>query len=245
MGSVVRLGCRSYPYRVVTYGPAYTPLPGRGGARNPADRLTTVVSNHDAGKLIEANARALQSGLPFNRFTTVHWESAGVQDDLKATRRLLKSITDWVRTQGRQTGFVWVRENGHGKGAHVHILLHLPPDLVVAFNARQRGWLKACGAKWRRGALKTRSMGRTYQQALGGGPGYLANLAETVDYVLKGADHRTRERFGIRRSEPGGTVVGKRCGVSQNPGPTACRWALKIQANAEKFGKSGARHGRL
>lgn len=242
---MVRLERGSPLYRVVAHDRGFSPLPGRGGARNRADRVTTVLCESDAGKLLEAKERALRIGLPFNRFSTVHWEAAGVTDGLTATGRLLKLMGDWLRSRGRQAAFVWVREDGHGKGAHVHILLHLPPDLIDAFNRRQRGWLAACGTRWRKGVLKTRSIGRTYQQALGGGLDYLANLAETVDYVLKGADHRTRERFGIRRCEDGGAVVGKRCGVSQNLGPTACGAALKIQANAEEFGKSGGIHGRL
>lgn len=245
--AVVRLERASPLYRVVGHGHdrGFSPLPGRGGARNRAGRITAGLNERDAGKVSAATARALQIGLPFNRFTTVHWDAAGVGDDLKATGRLLKLIGDWLRSRGRQAAFAWVREDGPRKGAHVHILLHLPPDLVDAFNRRQRGWLAACGARWRGGVLKTRSIGRTYRQALGGGQDYLSNLAETVDYVLKGADHRTRERFGIRRCEDGGVVVGKRCGVSQNLGPAACGPALKIQANTEKFGKSGGAHGRL
>lgn len=243
--TLVCLEGRPLPYRVVAHGQGFSPLPGRGGARNRPDRVTTALSEADAGKLLGAAARALQIGLPFNRFTTVHWESAGVADGLKATGRLLKLMGDWLRSRGRQAAFVWVREDGPGKGAHVHILLHLPPDLIDAFNRRQRGWLAACGAQWRGGVLRTRSIGRTYRQALGRGQDYVANLAETVDYVLKGADHRARERFGIRRREDGGAVVGKRCGVSQNLGPTACGPALKIQSNTEKFGKSRGAHGRL
>lgn len=244
-GAVVRLEGPRFPYRVVAHDRGFSPLPGRGGARNRADRVTTALSERDAGKLLEAKDRALRMGLPFNRFTTVHWDAAGVADGLKATRRLLKLIGDWLRSRGRQAAFAWVREDGHGKGAHVHILLHVPPELIDAFNACQRGWLAACGARWRGGVLKTEIIGRTYRQALGGGQDYLSNLAGTVDYVLKGADHRARERFGIRRCEDGGAVVGKRCGVSQNLGPAACGPALKIQANTEKFGKSGGPHGRL
>lgn len=244
-GTVVRLERATSLYRVVAHDQGFTPLPGRGGARNRPDRVTTALSERDAGKVLEATARALQIGLPFNRFTTVHWEAAGVADGLKATGRLLKLMGDWLRSRGRHAPFLWVREDGPGKGAHVHILLHLPPDLIDAFNRRQRGWLAVCGARWRGGVLRTRSIGRTYRQALGGGQDYLANLAETVDYVLKGADHRARERFGIRRCEGGGTVVGKRCGVSQNLGPAACGAGLKIQSNTEKFGKSGGADGRL
>jgi hypothetical protein len=49
------------------------------------------------------------------------------------------------------------------------------------------------------------------------------DFTETLDYVLKGADDAARERLGIRREEPGGVIVGKRCGVSQNIGPEARR----------------------
>lgn len=239
--TVVGLERPPFPYRVVAHGRGFSPMPGRGGARNRAERVTTALSETDAAKLLDAKERALRMGMPFNRFSTVHWEAAGVTDDLKATGRLLKLMGDWLRSRGRQAAFVWVRENGHRKGAHVHILLHLPPALIDAFNRRQRGWLAVCGAQWRGGVLKTRSIGRTYRQALGGGLDYLDNLAETVDYVLKGADHRARERFGIRRCGDGGTVVGKRCGVSENLGQAA----VKGRRNAEDFGKSGAVNGRL
>lgn len=244
-GAVVKLEPSRLPYRVVAHDRGFSPLPGRGGARNRADRVTTALSEGDVGKLLGAKERSLQVGLPFNRFTTVHWDAAGVADGPKATGRLLKLIGDWLRSRGRQAAFLWVREDGPNKGAHVHILLHLPPDLAEAFNGCQRRWLKACGARWRKGVLKTEIIGRSYQQALGGGDDYLANLSRTVDYVLKGADHRTRERFGIMRCEDGGSVVGKRCGVSQNLGPAAVGPAPKLQANTEKFGKSGGAHGRL
>lgn len=245
LGPTVRaMGCLPL-YRVVAHGQVFTPIPGRGGARNRADRLTTTVSGRDAGKLRDAVERTFHSGLPFNRFTTVHWEAAGVADDLKATARLLKLITDWLRSRGRSAAFLWVRENGHRKGRHVHILLHLPPDLLRDFNRRQRKWLAACGARWRRGVLKSEPIGRSYEQALCGGPDYGANLDRVVDYVLKGADRQTRERFGIERSENGGAVVGKRCGVSQSLGPSGCRAAQKLQVTAKDFGKSGAAdHGR-
>lgn len=240
-GAGVRLETASPLYRVVVHDRGFSPLPGRGGARNRADRTTTALSDRDAFKVLDAAQRALRVALPFNRFTTVHWEAAGVADDLRATRRLLKLMSDWLRTRGRRAAFVWVRENGHGKGAHVHILLHLPPDLIEPFNRRQRGWLAACGARWRGGVLKTRSIGRSYRQALGGGPDYQANLGSVVDYVLKGANRQARERFGIERNEDGGTVMGKRCGVSQSLGSAV----LKRQSNAKDFGKSGADHGRL
>ncbi len=38
--------------------------------------------------------------MPFNRFTTVHWQAAGVADGLKATGRFLKLLGDWLRSNG-------------------------------------------------------------------------------------------------------------------------------------------------
>lgn len=179
-----------------------------------------ALSPADAGKVLKAGRHAVEAGLPFNRFTTVHWAKAGVTDGLAATGRLLKLAGDWVRSRGGRFAWTWVREGGE-KGEHVHILLHLSPDLAGGFNRRQRAWLGACGATWLQGVLFSRPIGRTLRQAMTGGDDYSANLAEVLDYVLKGADATTRERLGIRRSEPGGELVGKRCGVSQNLGPAA------------------------
>ena len=206
-------------YMGVPHAAGFTPMPERGGARNRADRSSDALSPSMARGLIEATGFAVRSGLPFNRMVTIHWEAGRVEDDLKATARFLKLAGDWVRRQGGVLAFLWVRENGPGKGRHVHILMHLPPDLARAFNRCQRRWLRACGAIWRAGVLLSRPVARSLSHALTGGPDYDANLAEALGYLLKGADGPAREAFGIRRREAGGSVVGKRCGVSVNIGP--------------------------
>lgn len=115
---------------------------------------------------------------------------------------------------------MWVRETGEGKGEHVHILWHGPADLPYL-----RRWLnealKACGARRVRGVCFTESIGRTLRHAETGGDDYRANMDWTLDYLLKGADPAARAKLGIEHSEPGGGLVGKRCGVSQNIGPKA------------------------
>ena len=58
-----------------------------------------------------------------------------------------------------------------------------------------------------------------------GGETYRLNLAEVLDYVLKGAGDDAREKLSLRRREPGGVIVGKRCGTSQNIGEKARRRA--------------------
>jgi len=192
-----------------------------------------------ASGLSEATAFALVIGLGFNRFVTIHWESGRVTDDLAATARWLKLAGDWIRSRGGQFAFIWVRETGPDKGAHVHILMHVPPDLADSFDRRQRGWQQACGALWKAKVRYSRPIGRNllhYSSGWIDGQAYDLNLAETLDYVLKGADDAARQSLGIRRKEPGGEVVGKRCGVSQNIGPDARRRLFQTNTRASARG---------
>jgi hypothetical protein len=47
------------------------------------------------------------------------------------------------------------------------------------------------------------------------------NLDVALSYVLKGASPDAAMLFGLVRTEPGGRIVGKRCGTSQNIGAKA------------------------
>ena len=210
-----------YLYKSCSPCQTFVPMPGRGGFRNKASRRTIALSDADARKVLDASNHAELIGVPFNVFKTIHWERAGVSDDLAATGAFLKHAGDWTRLRGGRLAWVWTRETGPGKGDHVHILLHLDPDLARDFSRRQRGWLKACGARWRKGVVLSRTIGRSLQHALTGGEDYRVNLVEALDYILKGADRDARERLGIKRAEPGGVVIGKRSGISQNLGPAA------------------------
>ncbi len=208
------------------------PVSGRGGAINKGDRVSFALTLKAAIGLMEAAFFALAIGLGLNRFVTIHWDTAGVSDDLAATGHWLKLAGDWIRSRGGQFAYLWVRENGVSKGAHVHILMHLPPYLVDGFNRRQQGWIKACGGQRKKGVLYSRPIGQNHRHYAVGwiaGQAYEANLRETLDYVLKGADDAAREALGIKRSEPGGAVTGKRCGTS------ACLGAsLRSRASGSK-----------
>ena len=199
---------------------AFTPLPGRGGRLNDAHRVSTALSLRQARKLVEATRFAEAAGLPFNRFTTVHWESAGVADDLAATGRFLKLLGDAVKAGGGRFAYAWVRESGPDKGAHVHILWHGPVVLPV-FGRRVRDWLRACGGRPKKGVCHTRSVGRSLVHAVKGGDDYTRNVWEALDYILKGSDPAARAALGIMRHEPGGEIVGLRSSTSNNIGPTA------------------------
>ncbi len=153
--------------------------------------------------------------MPLNRFTTIHWEAAGVADPLSATGRLLKLMGDAMRANGSAFAYVWVRENGPGKGEHVHILWHGAVHLPV-LKRRIRAWLKLCGGRSVKGVCRTDAINRSLCSALIGDAAYFANLREVLGYQLKGADAEARDALGIRRAEPGGRIVGKRSGASAN-----------------------------
>ena len=203
----------------------------KGGMRNRADRRSLVIATRGAVNVHEAAWFALAIGLGFNRHTTIHWERGRVKNGLRATMRFLQLASSWVRSQGGEWAYVWVRENGPDKGEHVHILMRIPPALAEGFRRRQAGWIKACGA--------VRKAGVTYSERIGlslshadqtgyGGETYRKDLAAVVDYVLKGAGNESRGKLGLRRREPGGVIVGKRCGTSQNIGEKARRrWSGK------------------
>jgi len=200
------------------------PVSGRGGTRRIKTAASDAVSLSAGVNLERAVWYALTVGLALNRFTTVHWERAGVADGAAATARFLKLMGDWIRSRGGVLAYVWVRETGPNKGEHVHLLIHLPPDLAPGLKRRQRGWLKACGANWKAGVIYSRPIGLSLRHAERedvGVEGYEANLSEALDYVLKGGDAAMREGLGVRRSEPGGRLLGKRCGVSRNIGAAA------------------------
>lgn len=171
---------------------------------------------------------AREIGLPLNRHTTIHWERGGVADALAATMHFLGLAKAWARSRGAGFAYVWVREAGPDKGEHVHILLRVPPDLADDFRRRQRGWLKACGAAWRKGVVRSERIGfslRHADQTGYSGKTYEANLGEVLDYILKGAGRVVRKRLGLMRCEQGGLIVGKRCGTSVNLGASARRFA--------------------
>lgn len=215
-------------YRGAGYAGGFSPMPGRGGPRNRASRRSIAISEAAARNLIEATLYADWAGMPFNRFTTVHWHLAGVTDGLKATSRFLKLLADWLRSNGYPFAYIWVRETGDGKGEHVHILWHGPADFP-AFRRLARRYLKACGAVSRKGVCHTVSVARSLHSALSGGTDYRMNLARVLEYHVKGADAAARASLGISRSAPGGELVGRRCSVSQNIGRAVRRRSKKWQ----------------
>ena len=192
---------------------------GRGGARNRADRESHALTARDIAKLKAAERHAALIGLPFNRMITIHWEAAGVPlaGMAKATGRLLDLLTRWLARRDHRTAWLWVHENGDRKGGHCHLLAHIPAELVKALTGNLRGWLRTITMRtYRARVIQSKPIGGRLGLEAGNPDLHAVNLEAALAYVLKGAGTDAASQFGLERLEPGGRVIGKRCGTSQN-----------------------------
>lgn len=204
----------------IPIGCAPSPVPAspfkHGGARNSASRTSDGLTLAQAEKLTKAAYTASAIGRPLNRHICVHWEAAGLSDReaMAATTAFLKYLREWLRGQ---TAYLWTRENGDGKGSHVHILAHIP-DTRKMSGALSRRWVQRCTIRtYCAGAIFSRKIAGAGQT---GGTLYAQNLSKVVAYVLKGTEPDAAAALGIEH-EHGGTVIGKRSGTSRNIGEGA------------------------
>jgi hypothetical protein len=196
----------------------------RGGARNSAYRETLALTADQVRNLKAATLHASVIGLPFTRMISVHWQAAGVSLDgmTAATGRYLDLMAKAIRRHGFRTTWLWVHENGDGKGGHCHVLAHVPPSLIRRITTLQKSWLKAITDRsYKRGVVCSRPVGGRVGLETGNPAIHALNLDYALSYVLKGADNTASEQENLTRIEPGGRIIGKRCGVSQNIGPKA------------------------
>jgi hypothetical protein len=208
-------------------GAAFPPKRGRnrwGGPRNSARRTSDALTHNQAAQIIAAAQFAARVCLPLNRHLTIHWQAAGVPDcrAAAATAAFLALARDWLRKRRAPCAWAWVRENGVGKGSHVHILLHCHPELARAFSAMQRRWLRrVTGNPYRARIIQTARIGGTVNAAYSAPAVYAENLAAVVGYLLKGTLPEAARELGLARLEAGGSIIGKRCATSQNIGRAA------------------------
>ena len=197
---------------------------GRGGARNRATRESHALSRAHVANLIAAARHADAIGLPFTRMITVHWQAAGVALDgmARATGRFIDMLSKALARHGGATAWIWVHENGDGKGGHCHILAHVPAALVDTVTRLQKRWLRAItGNSYRARVVKSVPIGGRLGLETSNRSLHALNAEMALSYVLKGASGDAAATFGLERLEPGGRIVGKRCGTSQNIGAKA------------------------
>lgn len=199
-----------------------TPQKSRwGGARNRRDRVTTFVSQRQAEGILMAMAVADLKGMPLTRHWTVDYERAGIadRDGAAFVGRLLAICGRFTRARGGSFAAVWVREIGERNGAHVHIAFHWPRGWKLGHFTRR--WIEAAGGRYSKGVGKVRPIGRSLHCAWTSRSLYLENLETLGNYFTKGSQNDVATELGLELLKPGGHIVGKRCGWTQNIGRAA------------------------
>lgn len=181
-------------------------------------RQTMQLTKAQCAKLIEAAYQAMDEGQPFNRFITLLWERAGIEgrDAVQMTGRFMKLASDWARRHGYRLVWAWVQEWGPVNGAHVHILLHVPPELDWQFRPMPRRWAKHCLA----GRYVRKTVDSKRIKAGWFGLSYERALLYYVHYMLKCAPAALElelKMLGLGSKPWGqsGATFGKRLSITQ------------------------------
>ena len=196
----------------------------RGGAHNRAERASYGLSGRQSDTLITAACYAIEISLPFTRMITIHWQSAGVPLErmAAATGRFVDLLTKALARRGSKTAWLWVHENGDDKGGHCHLLVHVRAADVPIITRLQMGWLRRItGQRYHRRVIRSVAIGRKLGVDTSNPALWAENAAATLGYLLKGIDPDAPLAASLPRLEPGGRVIGKRCGTSQNIGRKA------------------------
>lgn len=200
----------------------------RGGARNSKGRMSDALTGAQVAELVAAADHAAATGLPFTRMITIHWQAAGVTLEAMtaATGRFIGLLAKALARRGSKTAWLWVHENGDGKGAHCHLLVHVPPDLVPVVQRLRRQWLRRItGQTFLARVVKTDVIGRRLGLETGNPALWAENAGKALGYLLKGVTPGAPEAAIVMALlgylEPGGRIIGKRCGTSQNIGRKA------------------------
>ncbi len=199
---------------------------GRGGARNCADRESHALTKAQIANLRAAERHSDAIGLPFTRMITIHWQAAGVPlaGMAKATGRFIDLLTKTLNRHGTRTAWLWIHENGDGKGGHCHLLVHVPAELVRLVGRLQLGWLKRItGRTYRKRVIYSKPIGGRLGLERGNPDLHRVNVVAALAYVLKGAAPEAASQFGLALLQPGGRIIGRRCSTSQNIGAKARR----------------------
>ncbi|MFO0705269.1 MAG: hypothetical protein U0412_00290 [Nitrospira sp.] len=186
---------------------------------NRADRQSHALTAAQVANLKAAESHARRIGLPLTRMITIHWEAAGVplSGMAKATGRFTDLMAKALNRHGSRTAWLWTHENGDRKGGHCHLLAHVPADLVPVLTGLQRGWLRRItGKPYRARVIRSKPIAGRLGVEAGNPDLHAINLEAAFAYILKGASPEAALQFVLEKLEPGGRVIGKRCGTSQN-----------------------------
>ena len=159
-------------------------------------------------------------GMPLTRHWTVDYERAGIadRDGAAFVGRLLAIVSRFARVRGGSFAAVWVREIGVRNGAHVHIAFHLPRGWRLGYLTRR--WIGQAGGRYSKGVSHIRPIGGSLSYAWTSASLYRENLERLGNYLTKGSDPAVAAELGLELLKPGGAIVGKRWGRTQNLNPS-------------------------
>ena len=89
---------------------AAKPSSARGGARNHPNRMTNGVSVAQCRRVTNAAYDAYARSMPLNRFISINWATAGIDDGFAATSMFVKRAGEWLSKRKIPRAYLWVRE---------------------------------------------------------------------------------------------------------------------------------------
>lgn len=172
-----------------------------GGARNQRGRSTMALTERQCRDQIAAAQLSMAMGLPYNRWITIAWEKGGIdaRDAVQATGQFVKLAREWVQSQEGQMPWQWTQERGRKLGAHVHMLLHVPPELDPLFGTLPKRWVKRLlPGRYVAGVLHVRKLPTGQNEA--SNPAVAdAIIMGKVHYMLKAAPVTLESKLAMER----------------------------------------------
>ena len=202
---------------------------------------TTLITLPQAINFKTAVDFAASIGTPLTAHCIIHWVGTDAGDD--PTGELFAELREqwsrWLRYRGVPFAAVWAREKlsgGQAEVEHAHLLFHLPDAWLkgaklISVSGGVEGGVVLQEAQAELYRIVRRCAGRPEDYAVtlkiptdGGNPGPYNGRFYDGLYLLKGGGKQVWKLFPrIRREwrKPQGIIFGKRCGCTQNLGPTA------------------------
>jgi hypothetical protein len=189
--------------------------------RHRKERASKRITLRQATNLMEAVTFAREIGTLLDAHATIHWAGTKVGDDPdgRLFAKVREGLDKWLKRQGIPGGLtaIWVRERLSGGSAevvHCHMLFHLPHPFTRGKRRMQvEGALERLIDRHGEGNFLDCTLKLTFPR----NPNGL--------YLIKGGGPDVWRRFGVPRCwrKPQGLIHGKRCGTTENIGPTARR----------------------
>jgi hypothetical protein len=204
-------------------------------------RGTTQVSLAQAINLKAAVDFAASVGTPLVVHCIIHWVGTDAGDDPAGElfARTREALSLWLRRRGVPIAAAWAREKlsgGQAEVEHAHILFHVPDAwlwgaTLLSVSGDVRGGAELLQLEAAVSRIVRRCAGELDHYAVklkipteGDNPGPYNGRSYDGLYLLKGGGKLAWKLFPRIRKEwrkAQGVIFGKRCGCSQNLGPTA------------------------